>query len=170
MVCRLSHKQDPGSINQGCNILIDAYLLWSSRQGSILEPIGCIILEPISYIWYINDLPNELSRLVLDGLSFADDTKLARIIYSESDISQFQQDIDKVFDWSTNWRMNFNLGKCEFVLVTRKKTPFQSSYHIGNHVISQADTQKDLAIAVNGTTTLNGTPTFLPCRLKLTNF
>ena len=80
---------------------------------------------------------------------FADDTKLARIIHSESDITSFQQDIDKVFDWSTKWRMKFNLNKCEAISVTRKKSPLQGSYHIGNHVVSQTDTQKDLGVVVN---------------------
>ena len=55
------------------------------------------ILRPLLFLWYINDLPDELSSSTLVFL-FADDTKLVRIIYSESDITNFQQDIDKVFD------------------------------------------------------------------------
>ena len=106
------------------------------------------ILGPLLFLWYINDLPDELSSSTLAFL-FADDTKLVRIIHSESDITNFQQDIDKVFGWSTKWRMKFNLDKCEAVCVTRKKSPIQATFNIGNHVVSQTDTQKDLGVVVN---------------------
>ena len=58
------------------------------------------ILGPLLFLWSINDLPDELSSSTLAFL-FADNTKLVHIIYSESDITNFQQDIDKVFNWST---------------------------------------------------------------------
>ena len=106
------------------------------------------ILGPLLFLWYINDLPDELSSSTLAFL-FADDTKLVRIIHSESDMTTFQQDIDKVFHWSTKWRMKFNLDKCEAVRVTRKKSPIQGTFNIGNYVVSQTDTQKDLGVVVN---------------------
>ena len=58
------------------------------------------ILGPLPFLWSINDLPDELSSSTLAFL-FADNTKLVHIIHSESDITNFQQDIDKVFNWST---------------------------------------------------------------------
>ena len=106
------------------------------------------ILGPLLFLWHIKDLPDVLPSSTMAYL-FADDTKLARTIHTESDITNFQQDIDKVLEWSTNWRMKFNLKKCEAIRVTRKKSPLQGSYHIGNHVISQTDTQKDLGVILN---------------------
>ena len=45
--------------------------------------------------------------------------------------------------------MKFNLDKCEAVRLTRKKSPIQCTFNIGNHVVSQTDTQKDLGVVVN---------------------
>ena len=106
------------------------------------------ILGPLLFLWSINDLPDELSSSTLAFL-FADNTKLVHIIHSESDITNFQQDIDKVFNWSTKWWMKFSLDKCKAVRVTRKKSPIQGTFNIGNHVVSQTDTQKDLGVVVN---------------------
>ena len=80
------------------------------------------ILGPLLFLWHINDLPDVLSSSTMAYL-FADDTKLARTIHTESDMTNFQQDIDKVLEWFTNWRMTFNLKKCEAIRVTRKKAP-----------------------------------------------
>ena len=45
--------------------------------------------------------------------------------------------------------MKFSLDKCKAVRVTRKKFPIQGTFNIGNHVVSQTDTQKDLGVVVN---------------------
>lgn len=125
------------------------------------------ILGPLLFLWSINDLPDELSSSTLAFL-FADNTKLVHIIHSESDITNFQQDIDKVFNWSTKWWMMFSLDKCKAVRVTRKKSPIQGTFNIGNHVVSQTNTQKDLMLLL--TTISNGVPTSFPRDPKTTKY
>lgn len=109
------------------------------------------ILGPLLFIWYINDLPDLLSRDTLIYL-FADDTKLARIINSQSDATQLQGDINKVSSWSLNWKMNFNPDKCESLSITRKKHPIVNDYVIDGNPIVRKDSLKDLGVVT--TTTL----------------
>ena len=72
-------------------------------------PQGSII-GPLLFIWYINDLPDAVSNDTLVDL-FADDTKLARLINSPSDVREIQADITKVSSWTHHWSLKFNFEK-----------------------------------------------------------
>lgn len=120
------------------------------------------ILRSLLFLSYINDLSDELPSSTLASL-FADDTKLVRIIHSESDITNFQRDIDKVFDWSTKWRMKFNLDKYEAVRVTRKKSTIQGTKAplILEITLFLKPTPKKILVLLL-TTISNGVPTSFP--------
>ncbi|KAJ8041032.1 hypothetical protein HOLleu_15519 [Holothuria leucospilota] len=51
---------------------------------------------------------------------FADDSIHYREIKSTSDQIQLQNDLQKVFDWTSKWQMCFNATKCEFLQITKK--------------------------------------------------
>ena len=57
------------------------------------------VLGPVLFIAYINTLPDEIESSEI--LLFADDNKLFRSIYSDSDALLLQGDIDKMYSWST---------------------------------------------------------------------
>ena len=44
-------------------------------------------------------------------LKFADDTKLFSKVNSANDSLQLQKDLDKLFTWSNDWLMAFNVDK-----------------------------------------------------------
>jgi hypothetical protein len=95
------------------------------------------ILGPLLFIW-------------LDYL-FADDTKLARIINSPSDVREIQDDITKVSFWTHHWSLKFNFEKCESLSVTRKRQPVNSVYTINGKPISKTISQKDLGVLTTPT-------------------
>ena len=108
------------------------------------------ILGPLLFIWYINDLPDAVSNDTLVYL-FADDTKLARIINSPSDVREIQDDITKVSFWTHHWSLKFNFEKCESLSVTRKRQPVNSVYTINGKPISKTISQKDLGVLATPT-------------------
>ena len=57
------------------------------------------VLGPVLFTAYINTLPDEIESSEI--LLFADDNKLFRSIYSDSDALLLQGDIDKMYSWST---------------------------------------------------------------------
>ena len=55
------------------------------------------VLGPVLFVIYINDL---LDNITSDGLMFADDTKLFRLISSREDALALQSDLQKLEQWS----------------------------------------------------------------------
>ena len=75
------------------------------------------ILGPILFIVFINDIDENISSTVL---KFADDTKLLRGLSNDRDINNLQEDLMKLFQWSQDWQMLFNIEKCKVLHVGRK--------------------------------------------------
>ena len=64
--------------------------------------------------------------------SYADDSKLYRIINSQDDMSSFQDDLDKISDWCEDNKMRINTNKCKLMRITRKRCPLVRDYHIND--------------------------------------
>ena len=54
---------------------------------------------------FVNDIPNIVRS---DVYLFADDIKLSRTIKSSDDIKILRDDINKLFEWSVTWNLNFS--------------------------------------------------------------
>ncbi|XP_063843933.1 jerky protein homolog [Scylla paramamosain] len=70
------------------------------------DPHGSV-LAPIMFVVYINDMVENVSSYVS---LFADDAKLMRRVKGTKDCEELQRDIDKVWEWSNRWQMEFNSG------------------------------------------------------------
>ena len=66
-------------------------------HGSILEPLFSLI--------YINDLTDEISSIMK---FFANDTPLFLFVQNDNSAPQLNNDLDKVSDWASTWKMSFN--------------------------------------------------------------
>ena len=71
------------------------------------------ILGPALFVLFINDMPNVLSHSSTLAL-FADDAKCFRAIRSYTDCALLQDDIDKLVDWSNNWKLDFNAHSAQY--------------------------------------------------------
>ena len=51
---------------------------------------------------------------------YADDNKLYSVIISyNNDSTHFQENLDRVCDWSNKWQSNFNIDKCKHMQICR---------------------------------------------------
>ena len=96
---------------------------WSSNWSSVLAgvPHG-LILGPLIFLVYINDLPDSLESTVK---LFADDTSLFSTAYDPNILANhLDKDLKKNSDWAYKWKMIFNpdLSKqAQEVIFSRKK-------------------------------------------------
>ena len=67
-----------------------------------------IVLGPLPFLTYINDLPNNIH---LSIRMFADDCVLYREIKNESDSQELQKDLNSLMKWEYDWQMHFNPQK-----------------------------------------------------------
>ena len=66
-------------------------------------------MGPILFLIYINDI----DEFIVSKLGkFADDTKLCRGISNSIDANILRADLDKIYQWSLDWQMLFNVDKC----------------------------------------------------------
>jgi len=79
------------------------------------------VLGPLLFLIYINDVArvslSEGSTLVL----YADDMLLYRKIDSTEDFIALQRDINTINNWTKENHLTFNIAKCKYMLISRKR-------------------------------------------------
>ena len=71
------------------------------------------VLGPVSFTLFIDDLPSCLTNR---SLLFADDMKVFRQGFNDSDCASLQYDLDKIHSWCATWKLQLNLKKCSVVV------------------------------------------------------
>ena len=69
-----------------------------------------------------------------------------RVIDCGEDLIYFQEDLDKLHQWSQRNQMDFNTKKCKIMRITRKQVPFTNSVHMNDTVLEEVKEFKDLGI------------------------
>ena len=68
---------------------------------------------------YVNDIHNGVNSYIN---LFADDAKLLRVIKTRKDVLLLQQeDINKIYEWSRKWKLEFNAKKCHVMELRKSK-------------------------------------------------
>jgi len=125
------------SIGSQCVVVDGQQLKWlvgvsSGVPHSFLLPL---------FLCFINDLPTRIaSKIKL----YADDVLLYTTIHSQEDCHRLQKDLDTLEQWAINWKMSFNLQKCEFLRVKNKKHPILACYTQQNKTIKEVTHTKYL--------------------------
>ena len=156
---RLLHKLKGYGINNNILSWIADFLQnrshYVSVNGSSSErapvtsgvPQGSV-LGPILFIYYINDMPDEiLCKLKM----FADDAKTFRPMASLEDSITLQKCIYDLNQWSDDWLQKFNIQKCN-VMHLGRNNPNYSYNIISNgitHVLNSSCLEKDLGVYVD---------------------
>ena len=68
------------------------------------------VLGPMLFLFFINDMPE---RFVNNCKLYADDSKIIAIIKKVEDTLVLQRDINALSDWTKDWLMRLNIGKCK---------------------------------------------------------
>ena len=105
-------------------------------------------MGPFLFVIFINGLPKTVSDETSIAL-FADDAKCYRSVNDSSDCTNFQHDINKLYDWSLRWGLAYNLDKCVVTRITRKRNSSIlslaiSPFEAGGHALAVVSSQKDL--------------------------
>lgn len=99
------------------------------------------VLGPLLFILYLTDLKQALK---IPFSLFADDTKFFGD--PNSQYQEIQKGLNDIFDWTKDWLLTLNAGKCT-VLHIGKKNP-QKRYYLGNQQLTPVESQRDLGITI----------------------
>ena len=84
-----------------------------------------IVLGPILFVIYINDIIDNLNS---QAYLSADDMKLYRRIYNDTDYNVLQSDINKVDEWTRLWLLKLNPDKCKCMTLSNNKNANDRRY------------------------------------------
>ena len=67
------------------------------------------MLGPLLYLIFINDIDDGIISKIW---KFADNSKIYNKVCNEADTKIISGDLKKLFQWSEDWQMLFNVDKC----------------------------------------------------------
>ena len=105
------------------------------------------VLAGLLFLIFINDLPASVTES-FTGV-FCDDTLLAKEISTQSDATDLQNDLNRVYEWTQMWGMQFNTIKCIQMTVTNKTNHFSFNYYLNNEILTKKNTIKYLGVTID---------------------
>ena len=123
---------------------------WRSVASGV--PQGSV-LGPLLFVIFINDMPELVKHTIK---LFADDSKLVASIRNKQDIEILQSDIDALVEWSNDWRMLFNYGKCKSMTITKSGKSNAMNYNLSmatitgeRQILQETQEEKDLGVVMS---------------------
>ena len=102
-----------------------------------------LVIGPLQFLIYINDLPNKLhnkARLFADECVVYASGKIA------AELSSLQADLKTLEEWQNTWAMEFNASKCYIMKFTNGKQPLDIDYKFCNQQLKEVPTNLYLGI------------------------
>lgn len=97
------------------------------------------VLGPLLFLVYVNDLPDSITS---HSKTFADDTKLFRVISSLSDCRELQEDLNRIYSWTNLWLLKLNIQKCKVMNISSSRR--ETINH--NYTMGPQDATTELAV------------------------
>ena len=125
-------------------VLNGKYSGWGDVVSGV--PQGSV-LGPTLFVIFINDIDCAVDVTGSLLLKFADDTKWAMVVDTEEQCKVFQEGIHRLENWSREWQMLFNSGKCHVLHLGSRNR--EREYAMGGQVLETVDSEKDVGILVH---------------------
>ena len=77
----------------------------------------------------------------------ADDTKVLRKVKTPADARGLQDDLDRLYRWSDDWQMLFNIDKCKCLHFGHRN--IKHNYSIGDSIIQTVSEERDLGVIIH---------------------
>ena len=103
------------------------------------------LLGPVLFLLFINDLDMAVTERQIIK-KFADDTKIAQAIESDSDAEELQASLDRLYQWAQDWGMEFNVAKCHVMHIGRNNPGH--SYSMGGVQLTRTEKERDIGVAI----------------------
>ena len=139
-------------------MLIESYLT-NRRQQVVLNGVSSdtkyinagvpqgSILGPLFFLIYINDIVENITSSIY---LYADDTSLIQPINPQQPVVTFDQlndDLNKLYLWSLQWRVSFNASKTKYIIFTNKKNRVvYPQLYFGGNMLQQVTEYKHLGV------------------------
>jgi len=88
----------------------------------------------------INDLDCDVTNWIL---KFADGTKIFGPVCNQ----KFQEDLNRLFSWTKDWQMSFNIDKCKVMHIGRSSKTY--NYSLDGLVLKEAEIEKDWGMMIS---------------------
>ena len=99
------------------------------------------VLGPVLFVIFINDIDEGIINRIW---KFADDTKLLGKVVNREGIEALNKDIERLFIWSQEWQMSFNLDKCKIMHIGYNNS--KQGYEMGGSKLVKVSEEKDLGV------------------------
>jgi hypothetical protein len=103
-------------------------------------------LGPLLFLLFINDLPDIVKS---NAHLFADDCLSYRVINTQTDQLQLQEDLANLVKWEKTWQMSFNADKCFTLHITRKRKTVEYNYMLHDHKLEVTTDSKYLGVTIS---------------------
>ena len=75
--------------------------------------------------------------------------KIYREVRSDADAVLLHDDLIRLAEWSSSWRLKLNASKCKSFTITLKRSPIISPYSIGGVTLDRVTTMRDLGVTLD---------------------
>ena len=72
---------------------------------------------------------------------------MLRVIWTQDDCLELQKDLDKIYEWSQMWKLEFNTKKCHVLEMGKSARRPAWNYKMGEEVITKRK-EKDLGVII----------------------
>ena len=119
------------------------YLEWTDVLSSVVQGS---VLGPLLFIIFIDDIDND-SKVRCS--KFADDTKQAKVVRSQEEAEEFQEEERRMEAWAGKWSMLFNEDKCKVMHLGSRNS--KHHYEMNGKPLAETEVEKDLGVLISRT-------------------
>lgn len=109
-------------------------------------------LGPLCFNIFINDLAFNLQSKFL---IYADDLKIFKTIEVNSDCDILQNDLDSVYQWCSQNKLQLNISKCSVMSFHRINHPIIFQYNINGVILERVERFRDLGVIMTSNLQFN---------------